>query len=169
MIEFDCQKPEVDEEPVQKSDLTVKEKAEKLAVLKAQAVFQKNPTSVVLGGDQMACLGEQILNKAGCVERACEQLKMLQGQTHELVTSMALISAEGTQIHTNITRLTMRALSDEEILEYVEKDQPLDCAGSYKIEESGISLFEKIECEDFTAIEGLPLMQLSSWLRDFNR
>jgi septum formation protein len=64
------------------------------------------------------------------------------------------------------TRLTMRSLTPEEALRYVERDQPLDCAGSYKIESLGISLFEKIETEDFTAIMGLPLIQVSQSLRE---
>ena len=63
--------------------------------------------------------------------------------------------------HTNETKLTMKELNQDDIESYIEHDNPIDCAGSYKIEESGIALFEDIKTTDFTAIIGLPLIQLS--------
>jgi septum formation protein len=91
----------------------------------------------------------------------------MSGKTHRLLTAVC-IAAPGKRLISIMdeTRLTMRSLTPEEALRYVERDQPLDCAGSYKIESLGISLFEKIETEDFTAIMGLPLIQVSQSLRE---
>ena len=67
----------------------------------------------------------------------------------------------------NVTRLKMKSLSRQQIENYLEMDQPFDCAGSYKIEKHGISLMDKIETDDFTAIQGLPLIQLAHTLESF--
>jgi septum formation protein len=82
------------------------------------------------------------------------------------VTAHALVDPNGeVETHVDIHRLTMRALGDDEIERYVAHEQPLDCAGSYKIERAGITLFERIEGDDFTAITGLSLMKVAELLR----
>ena len=81
------------------------------------------------------------------------------------MTAVALVRDERLIEFHDITRLTMRDLSDREIERYVAAEQPLDCAGSYRIEGLGITLFERIDTRDQTAIVGLPLLRLSEALR----
>ena len=109
----------------------------------------------------------EILDKPGTPERAIEQLLALQGREHELVTAVA-IAVTGNERPVeflDVTRLCMRPLERAEIERYVAAEAPLDCAGSYKIEGLGISLFHGIDCEDQTAIIGLPLLRLAAELR----
>ncbi len=126
---------------------------------KAQPASERPIT--MIGGDQLVAFENQILGKPGSVEKAVDQLWRMSGKTHHLHTAVCV--AQGTRliewVHT--TRLTMRKLSQAQIQEYVRRDQPLDCAGSYKIEKQGLLLFESIDCDDWTAIQGLPLMELS--------
>ncbi len=89
----------------------------------------------------------------------------MQGKTHRLLTAFCLLKENG-DIFTDIdiTELTMKKLTDKQINWYLDADEPYDCAGSYKLECFGISLFEKIMSEDQTAIMGLPLLKLSNQL-----
>ena len=100
-----------------------------------------------------------ILGKPGSRDAAAAQLTRLAGRTHRLYTAVALRHpdgrvAEGMSVHT----LRMRPLDGAAIQRYVARDEPLDCAGAYKIEAGGIALFDAIEGDDFTAITGLPLL-----------
>jgi septum formation protein len=90
------------------------------------------------------------------------------GKTHSLLTAVTLINENEPYHYLNETKLTMKTLSEQFLQEYIERDKPLDCAGSYKIERAGISLFDHIECTDFTAITGLPLIELSKYLQKHN-
>jgi septum formation protein len=106
------------------------------------------------------------LGKPRTPENALAQLLAMQGKQHSLLTAIALVAPDGSvSTHLDTHLMTMRALDEEELARYVTRDQPLDCAGSYKIEAGGIALFERIEGEDFTAIMGLPLIALSGLLR----
>ena len=96
---------------------------------------------------------------------AVEQLKQLCGTTHHLITAVCICLENNSYAFTNTTSLTMRNLSESEIVRYVERDQAYDCAGGYRWEAAGIALFEKIETEDHTAILGLPLIRLVTVLR----
>ncbi len=107
----------------------------------------------------------EILGKPGSTEKAEAQLQRLQGKSHELITAVALVYGDKVREFVDRTKIQMRKLSAAEIRDYVRIDQPLDCAGSYKFEKRGIALIEKLECQDPTAIEGLPLIQLSIHLR----
>ena len=108
----------------------------------------------------------RILGKPGSVDEAEAQLASLSGRTHELITAMAVAHGGGIIEHTDVTTLVMRGVSPEEIRRYVAADRPLDCAGSYKLESLGIALFESISSADQTAIVGLPLIALTTILRD---
>jgi septum formation protein len=90
----------------------------------------------------------------------------LAGHEHELITGVCIVNARtgAYREHLDIHRLRLRALTESEALEYVRRDQPLDCAGSYKIEGLGISLMDRIQGDDFTAITGLPLMAVCRML-----
>jgi septum formation protein len=163
---FDSVSPDVDEHAFHDLEPTPDSLAQRLAIEKTQAVFRRFPEAIVIGSDQLADLNGQVLGKPGTVSAAVDQLLSMSGKTHRLLTAVC-IAAPGKPLISIMdeTRLTMRSLSPEDALRYVERDQPLDCAGSYKIESLGISLFEKIETEDFTAIMGLPLIQVSQSLR----
>lgn len=136
-----------------------------LAEAKARGVADREPDAIVIGSDQLACLDGQPLGKPGTPRRAADQLARLAGRTHELITSLAVLHRGERQTHRDVTRLTMRPLTPGEIDRYLAADQPWDCAGSYKIEQRGIALFQAIETDDFTAITGLPLIALTTLLR----
>ena len=138
-----------------------------LAKAKAEAVFRKNQDAVVIGADQIATIDGEILDKPGTTENAFRQLRQLAGRTHLLVTAVCVLGpAEQKVEFVDLTRLTMRKLSDEAIFRHIQQDNPLDCAGSYKIESAGIALFQKIETADHSAITGLPLLRLVDVLID---
>jgi septum formation protein len=90
----------------------------------------------------------------------------MSGKPHELITAMAVLAGDRLITHTDVARLQLRQLSRPELQRYVDADQPFDCAGSYKLESLGIALFETIDCADHSAITGLPLIALTSILRD---
>ena len=161
---FEAIKPLVDEDSLKDPKLMPVALAEKLAFAKAASLTSVYPDAIIIGGDQLVSFQNQILGKPKTFEKAFSQIEAMSGNTHELITSIAVLSSDKNICFTNITRMHMRKLSSEQIKAYIEIDQPLDCAGGYKIEKSGITLFEKIETSDFTAIQGLPLIELTTSL-----
>jgi septum formation protein len=161
---FESVAPGVDEDKVKTQGLSPLELAKTLSVYKAKAVFARYPGSCVIGSDQVCHLGNLIFSKPGSIEKACEQLSYLQGQVHELITAVTVLTPHGEETFTNQTRLHMRKLTLKDIHHYISDELPLECAGSYKLEQKGIKLFEKIEMDDHTSIIGLPLIQLTSTL-----
>ncbi len=164
-LPFRCVVPVVREEDWKIGNWGPKELAEQLAVAKAESLRKVEPAGTLIGGDQVVVLDGRIYGKPGTIERAVEQLGMLSGRSHELITALAVWHDGQTYVHTDRTVLHMRPLLQDELERYVLADKPLDCAGSYKIEERGITLFDRIETQDFTAITGLPLIALTSLLR----
>ena len=163
-ISFTAIAPDFNEDLLKDKGLAPAELSKELAKNKAISVFNHHPESCVIGSDQVCVVGNQILSKPKTTEKAIEQLLHLQGQSHELMTSVCLLFPGGQIQFTNQTSLTMRKLSEEEIIRYVKADQPLDCAGSYKLESLGIKLFESLSMTDHTAIIGLPLIELNNHL-----
>ncbi|MCO4773595.1 MAG: septum formation protein Maf [Deltaproteobacteria bacterium] len=161
-IPFGQVDPEVDEAPYKERGLPPRELVVELAIAKAEAVARLHPGALVLGGDQVAFLDGQVLGKPGTEERARAQLSAMSGRTHELITGTALLDGRTGDVHTavDVHRMTMRPLSAKQIHHYVSRERPLDAAGSYYIEGLGISLFERLQGDDFTAIIGLPLTQV---------
>lgn len=157
--------PKIDEDSYKNKGLSALDLTRTLAQMKAQSLKEQYPNHLIIGSDQVLEFEGQIFGKPHTPERALEQLKIFQGRTHRLITSMTVIHQEDTFLHTDITRLTMWPLTESQIRKYIEIDKPLDCAGSYKIENAGISLFQKIDTEDHSAIMGLPLLALSRVLR----
>ena len=154
-LSFTTVAPNVDERSVQ---LPPVELSRELARRKALDVAHRYPNAVVIGSDQVPALDNTILTKPGSIERAVDQLELLSGRTHQLITSVCIAYESHDETHTDIHRLTMRRFERPALLDYVHRDQPLDCAGAYKIESLGIALMEAIEGDDFTAITGLPLI-----------
>jgi septum formation protein len=164
-VPFDQAAPGVDESSQTSADTTPMTIAQTLARAKAEAVAAQRPGAVVIGSDQVASIDGAILGKPGTAAAAADQLRRLRGRGHELITAVAIAHPGGMAEFVDVTRLWMRDLDDGEIDRYVAADQPLDCAGSYKIERLGVALFAAVECEDQTAITGLPLLRLSAELR----
>lgn len=137
-----------------------------LARAKAESICDELPAAYVLASDQIAAIDGEILHKPGSRDRAVQQLLRLRGKEHQLLTAIALRTPGGKVLTTvDQHRMLMRTLTNEEARRYVDAEQPFDCCGSYKIESLGISIFESIRGDDFTAITGLPLMAVSSLLR----
>lgn len=165
-ITYAVASPTVDEELLKKNaTVSLLDLPLYLAQKKAESLCDQNVNGITIGCDQMAILNNQVLHKPGTAEKALQQLLDLQNQTHVLITAMAIHFKGQWFHHTDITRLTMAALDKSQLERYIQADQPLDCAGSYKIEKQGIALFDRIETEDFTAITGLPLLALSRTLK----
>ncbi len=139
-----------------------------LARGKARSVALLRPDAIVIGSDQIAVLDGARLDKPGTPERAREQLARLRGRTHRLVTSVVVIDGRTGEEreHIDVHELAVRALSDAQIADYVAREAPLDCAGSYRIESLGVALFERARGEDATAIVGLPLMAVTRMLAE---
>lgn len=162
--DFETHKPQVDED-AQKALIADPELlARRLAQLKAEDVSERFPEALVIGGDQVAALSTQILGKPHTFERACQQLQSMQGRSHQLFTALHLKGPGISLDILEVTTLHMRPLTTSEIEAYLKKDEPYDCAGSYKIEEHGIKLFTHIQSDDHNAIMGVPLIKLQSHL-----
>lgn len=159
--------PRFNEEKYQQEhpDLTPAELCLCLAQEKAQSLTEDFPDAWILASDQLVNLDGEILGKTPTAESSLTQLKKMRGRSHELLTSLVLIKkGETPHAHLNKTTLHFRDLSDQELLDYIARDQPFDCAGSYKIEKAGLALVEKMDCEDFSAIIGLPMVHLTQEL-----
>ena len=137
----------------------------RLARLKAEAVATRHPDALVVGSDQVAVRGDEVLGKPGSVERCIAQLRASSGLAVEFLTAVQVIHGTRAESHVDRTVVRFRVLGDDEIVRYVELEQPLDCAGGFKAEALGISLFESIESSDPTGLTGLPLAWLSGALR----
>ncbi|HDS1579211.1 Maf family nucleotide pyrophosphatase [Stenotrophomonas maltophilia] len=162
-LPFDCARPDVDETPLNgEAPLAL---ATRLAVAKAAEVAARHPGAWVIGSDQVADLNGQALGKPGTVEAACAQLAAMAGQTVRFHTAVCLNRDGESRTVVDLTEVRFRALEQREIVRYVAAEQPLDCAGSFKCEGLGISLFEAIDNRDPTALVGLPLIALCGLLR----
>lgn len=158
-VPFTQADPGLDEDPWKDRGLTPTELVTQLAVAKAEAIAADHPGALILGGDQVAVLGDRILGKPGTEERARAQLRAMAGRDHELVTGTALLDGRDGAVHTAVEthRMRLRSLTDAQIAAYVSREKPLDACGSYYVESLGIALFETLRGTDPTAIEGLPL------------
>ncbi|TCV97394.1 septum formation protein [Luteibacter rhizovicinus] len=163
--EFIQAAPGTDESPL--PDEMPRERAQRLALAKAKAAAAIHPDAIVIGSDQVADLGGRVLDKPGTAERAVEQLRASSGRevvVHTAVCVLGPAGYAGTAV--DDTRVVFRHLSDSDIARYVERERPLDCAGSFKCEGLGITLFERIENVDPTALIGLPLIATARLLRE---
>lgn len=164
-LPFETARPEIDETPL--SGESPPATANRLALAKAQAVAQNHADALIIGSDQVAHFDDEVFGKPGTVERAIAQLQHMRGKSIVFHTALALINTRSGAVHTdNVpTRVLFRDLSDAEIVRYVNKERPLDCAGSAKSEGLGIALLESLSGDDPTALVGLPLIALARMLR----
>ncbi|RUL79775.1 Maf family protein [Dyella choica] len=144
------------------------ERAMRLATAKAVDAGTGLTNTLVIGSDQVAELDGLLLEKPGTQARAQEQLSACSGHTVCFHTALCVFDTASGQhrTHLDLTRVHFRYLTQEEICRYIAHEQPLDCAGSFKCEGLGISLFERIENSDPTALIGLPLIALARLLRE---
>ena len=108
-----------------------------------------------------------MLGKPGSGERAFAQLKSLSGQRVVFNTAVHLINSDtgANEGHVDVTTVHFRSLTEDEIKRYVARDKPYDCAGGFKVESLGVSLFTRVESQDPTGLVGLPLIWLAGALR----
>ena len=150
--------------------VTAEQLSLRLANEKAINVQNRHPNSVIIGSDQTAAIehNQQLLTKPGSKPNAVKQLQMCSGNSVIFYSAVSILTPQ-TQITWAITtKAVFRTLTEQEITRYIDKENPIDCAGSFKIESLGISLFEKVLSEDPTALVGLPLLSLSNQLRKLN-
>ena len=158
---------EVDESPQAGENPSTR--AQRLAMEKALAIARITETGLVIGSDQVACLGDTLLRKPHTRHNAIEQLRQASGATVEFHTAVCVVDAETGRLKSalDVCRVSFRSLSLQQIERYVDREQPLDCAGSFKSEGLGITLFTRIDGEDPNALVGLPLIKLTSILLEF--
>lgn len=163
-LPFAVARPEVDETP--RPDEAPQALAVRLARAKAEAVLAEAGTAWVIGSDQVAELDGRPLGKPGTAERAIAQLVAMSGREVRFLTALCLAGPDGRRFESlDTTTVRFRRLSAEEIARYVERERPLDCAGSLKSEGLGIALFEAIDSRDPTALIGLSLIDTARALR----
>ena len=159
--------PGVDEAAAKRDEPDPAALAGRLAVLKAGAVAATRPGSLCLGSDQVAVAGGAVVDKPGTPERAVAQLAAARDGGLSLFCGVALAGAGGTRSAVVRSDLVPHRLSDDRLRAYVARVNPVDCAGSFKLEEpGGLALFERIDSPDWTAVIGLPLLTVAGWLRD---
>lgn len=165
-INFSCLSPEIDESALPEETPTAL--VERLAIEKAQVIAAQYPDAVVIGSDQLASINGMVLGKPGNHANAIAQLKLAAGNTVQFLTAVSVqkLAAGFSATITVPVTVKFRDISDLEIDGYLQREQPYDCAGSFKSESLGIVLFEKITSDDPTALEGLPLIQTAQLLRD---
>jgi septum formation protein len=163
-LPFLVDRPDVDESPG--AGEAPSALASRLAEAKARAVASRHPGAWVIGSDQVAELDGKPLGKPGGRDAAIAQLQASSGRTLRFHTAFCLVHPDHPALaHSDLTEVVFRELHRDEILRYLDADQPYDCAGSFKCESLGISLFEAIRSEDPTALVGLPLVALARALR----
>ncbi|WP_298608857.1 nucleoside triphosphate pyrophosphatase [uncultured Thiothrix sp.] len=140
----------------------------RLAQQKAAAIARQYPDALIIGSDQCAVLGEQILGKPHTHEKAIEQLAASSGRTVEFLTGLCVFDTQTqtSQLDVISFQVEFRALEAFEIENYLRREQPYNCAGSFKSEGLGISLFKRMQGDDPTALIGLPLIRLCTMLRE---
>ena len=168
-IPFDVAVPNIDESPL--AGETPETTAQRLAQKKAEAIAEAFPGSLVIGSDQVATLNGEQIGKPGTHENALKQLQKMRGKRVIFHTALCLIdnrqhTKTSVQLQNVPTFVTFRDLPDAELEAYLRIEQPYDCAGSARNEALGIAILEKIESDDPTALTGLPLIALTTMLRN---
>ena len=165
-IPFSTASPDINEASLKNKNLDHFTLSRELSLLKARNISSTFKDAIVIGGDQVASFNHAILSKPKTKQKALQQLLSMTGKEHQLVTSLAIIANGREYIHTCIANMKMRHLTEEQIIRYIDIDEPLQSCGSYKLEALGISLFEKIDCDDYTSIIGIPLMWTAKLLSE---
>ncbi len=164
-LPFECASPDIDETPLpQETPLAL---VQRLASAKAAALAKTYPNHLIIGSDQAASLDGQILGKPMELCAARAQLTKASGRRVEFFTGLCLLDSrsETSQCLVEPFSVVFRKLSAAQIERYLLREKPFDCAGSFKVEGLGIALFERLEGRDYSALIGLPLIQLCTLLQ----
>jgi MAF protein len=165
-ITFTTVSPEVNERYFQ--DELISDYVLRLAKTKAESIVSKNDNSLIIAADQALQCDKKILGKPGNYNKAKEQLLFMSNRSLTFYTGLCLINTETKIIEEDVVsfRVDFRKLTESEIKNYLVKEKPYDCAGSFKSEKLGISLLKKMNGDDPTALIGLPLIRLCKMLRN---
>ena len=163
-LSFDIASPDIDE--TAQDNESPEHLVTRLAEAKARAVASKHPESLIIGSDQVAVLDRQILGKPGDHQTALQQLNNASGRKVTFLTGLCLLNTETNDFQINVTPYSVkfRRLNSSQFENYLRREQPYDCAGSFKSEGLGIALFETMEGDDPNALIGLPLIALINML-----
>ncbi len=163
-LPFDWASPDIDEGRL--GDEPAEALVRRLAAAKARALAATHPAHLIIGSDQVAVLGERILGKPHTFERAREQLLAASGRAVTFLTGVALLNSATGQCQIDCVpfTVTLRELDSAQVERYLQAEQPYDCAGSFKAEGLGVSLFRDTQGSDATSLIGLPLIRLVQML-----
>jgi len=164
-LQFETDSPDIDETPV--ANESIESMVKRLSEDKARALIDNHPDSLIIGSDQSAALDGQVLHKPGTYDVAFQQLKAASGQSITFYTGLCLLNSRTGEAETICEPFIVkfRELTDNEIENYLKREEPYNCAGSFKSEALGISLFESMQGTDPNTLIGLPLIQLCRMLK----
>ena len=163
-LDFQCDSPDIDETPMPGE--SVESMVVRLSKDKAEAVAANHPDALVIGSDQSAELDGEILTKPGNFDNAVKQLQKASGKRIAFQTGLCLLNTRSGNVQTACIPYTVvfKTLTQDMITNYLRKEAPYNCAGSFRSEGLGIALFEKFEGDDPNALIGLPLIKLIEML-----
>ncbi len=166
-IPFRVEAPDIDETPLDNE--TPQQLVERLSIEKARSVASNNPGSLVIGSDQVAVHDGKIVGKPHTHDKAMQQLRQANGKEIVLYTGLSLVNADSGESQTEVIpfHVVFRKLSEQQLENYLHKEQPYHCAGSVKSEGLGIALLERFDGEDPNTLIGLPLIRLIRMLEHF--
>lgn len=166
--DFSQDSPNVDESPL--ANESAPQLAQRLAILKAQALTTQYPHHLIIGSDQVASFDNQLIGKPHTHQNAIQQLLSFSGQRVDFYTGLCLLNSKTQRIQScvEVFSVYFRTLNQRQIENYLDKEQPYQCAGSFKSEGLGICLFEKMQGDDPTSLIGLPLIKLVTFLNNEN-
>ena len=170
-LAFEWASPDIDESPLLNEYGEIDESADnlvaRLSVAKAKALASAHSHHLIIGSDQVAVLGDQIIGKPHTYERAFTQLRNASGNQVIFKTGLCLLNANNDQSQVRVEefKVEFRELSDNQIHHYLTYEQPYDCAGSFKCEGLGVALFSKLSGDDPNTLIGLPLIRLVDMLK----
>ena len=169
-ISFDTAAPDIDElpEPLEQPEALVQRLARLKAIAVAESLAERYPKALIIGSDQVATIGGMILGKPGSHEKAVQQLTLASGKKVTFYTGLCLLNSatENTQVSCESFTVYFRDLDSEEINNYLLREKPYNCAGSFKSEGLGITLFRKMQGDDPNSLIGLPLIRLVDMLKN---
>jgi septum formation protein len=167
-IHFNVISSNVDEDLLKKEmdGFPFEDQVVRLAAAKASEVSVNNPNHLIVGGDQMCIFQNKVFDKPGSQEKAIENLKLLSGTTHYQYSGVCLYK-DGRSLweYYEVVELNMHSLKEEEIINYVKAENPINAAGAYKFESLGCNLFSSVDGSSYT-IRGMPLLPLLKTLRE---
>jgi septum formation protein len=167
-VSFDTMSPETDETAL--NGETPQQLVERLSIAKAKAIADKVQDALVIGSDQVSVINGEIIGKPHTHENAVKQLQNASGKTVTFYTGLCLYNSSTNQYQSEVVPfdVVFRTLTKEQIENYLRKEEPYNCAGSFKSEALGIVLFEKLQGEDPNTLMGLPLIRLVKMLEQEN-